>query len=332
VSEETRKLWKLNFLVSPRGYRNYINATNDEHSYLYAYQPVEEDAFMTGLSLTKKSYDIIKPILGEDLAFIGYAKMNKNTIMLHFSDEKAYAESRKNGEEQVLALFAKNNKEMKTEKACLAKAMETAKKDVKEMTMEELMSLFSVYVWAYLEDEYKLALLKEFDSRVNKYKPAEIKFSGNSAFKVCGSVILKERICAILNDLLSWEFKIYVDKIISGEERCDPKLREELIANMYKVDGKKVNYVEDKDNFILYSIQPFAMFEGKTIIKWFEKLKEVEKQFYGIESDHYDEWVDYYDNEKYIPYLEKFFEKPFEEIYGELVEEMKKKMISTKRN
>ena len=80
--------------------------------------------------------------------------------MLYFSEEKAYVESMKNAQEQVMELFAKNNKEMKTEKECLEIAKETMKKDIKEMNMEELMSLFSVYVWAYLEDDYKLALLK----------------------------------------------------------------------------------------------------------------------------------------------------------------------------
>ena len=67
VSEEDRKLWKLNFLVSPRGYGNYIS-TEGENAGLYYYQPVERDAFMTGFSLTRKAYELVKERMGEDVA------------------------------------------------------------------------------------------------------------------------------------------------------------------------------------------------------------------------------------------------------------------------
>lgn len=331
VDENVRKEWKLNFLSSPRGYSNYID-TNDEHAELYAYQPVERDAFMTGLSLTKKSYSIIKDKLGEDIEFINYAKMNKTAIMIYFSEEEIFVKSMKVAQEKVSEIFDKNNKEFHVEKACLKIANETMKKEIKDMTIEEIMSLFSVYVWDYLEDDYKLSLLEEYDHRVNKYKPIKFIKESNSAFKVNGITFLRENVGGILNHVFSEEFKIMVDKMVAGVEPCDDDLRKELALNLHKINGKRVNFVKDSDNFLLYSIQPFALFEGRTIIEWFKKLRDVEQKFYGIEKDNYETWIDFYDNEKYIPYIEKFYDKPFEEIYNDLLEDMKKRVYISKRN
>ena len=331
-NEEDREKWKLNFLVSPRGYGNYISS-DDEYGYLYYFQPVEKDAFMSGLSLTKKAYEIIKTKLGEDIAFKEYAIMNKDRIMLYFSDEDEYVLALQNGEKSVFEIFEKNNKEIDVEKKCLNIAKETMKKDIKDMSIEEIISLFSVYVWSYLEDEYKIDLLYEYDCRVNKYKKAKIKKVNNTAFKVCGAISLREDIGSILNNLFSYQFAIMVESMLMGKEYCDPKLKEELSINLYSVDKKRINYIKDSDNFLLYSIQPYALFEGRTIIEWFKMLKEVETKFYGIDNGDYDKWIDFYDNEKYIPYIEKFYDKPFDDIYEELVGSMRKRMIDiNKRN
>ena len=331
VSDETRRKWKTNFLVSPRGYSNYISNVG-ENANLYIYQPVEKDAFMTGLSLTKKSYDIIKEKLGEDIAFVAYAQMNKNVIMMFFADEDKYGSSVKNSEEACFEIFEKNNKEREIEKKCLAIAKKTMEKPIEDMNLEEIISLFSVYVWAYLDDEYKMDLLIEYDSRVNKYKPAKIEKDGNSAFKICGRVNTRENICGILNDLFSYQFALIVDKMIEGKEPCNPKLREELRINMYTENKKRINYVRDVDNFLLYSMQPYALLEGRTIIEWFKKIKEVETKIYGVDKGDYEHWIDFYDNDKYIPYIEEFYEQPFEEIYNGLVDNMRKNIISNKRN
>lgn len=330
VSEEERRKWKMNFLVSPRGYHNYITVTGD-NSWLYLYQPVEKDAFMTGLSLTKKAYEIIKEKLGEDRAFVSYAVMNRDKIMLFFSDEEKYTSSIKNGEEAVFQIFERNNKERELEKKCMLIANETMKKDISDMSIEEIMSLFSVYVWAYLDDDYKISLLEEYDHRVNKYKSAKIVKESNSAFKICGKACVREDIGSILNDLFSFQFAVMVEGMIHGKIPCDPKLKEELTVNMYTENKKRINYVRDVDNFLLYSIQPYALFEGRTIIEWFKKLKEVETKFYGIDNGDYEHWIDFYDNDKYIPYIEKFYDKPFDEIYSELVDSMKKKINPNKR-
>ena len=330
VDEEVRKEWKLNFLSSPRGYSNYIDSEG-ENSELYAYQPVEMDAFITGLSLTKKSYTIIKEKLGEDIEFYLYAKLNKTSIMIFFSDEEVYVNSRKKGKERVKEVFEKNNKELHIEKECLKIAAKTMQKSTKDMSIEEIMSLFSVYIWAYLEDDYKLELLQEYDSRVNKYKPIRFANESNSAFKINGVTFSRENIGGILNHVFSEQFKIMVDKMVAGIEPCEEELRKDLALNLYKAKGKRVNFVKDSDNFLLYSIQPFALFEGRTIIEWFKKLRDVEQKFYNVEKDNYESWIDFYDNQKYIPYIEKFYEKPFEQIYRELVDGMKKNVSINKK-
>lgn len=330
VSEEDRKLWKLNFLVSPRGYGNYIS-TEGENAGLYYYQPVERDAFMTGFSLTRKAYELVKERMGEDVEYILYARPFKNLLMIYFSDEEKYVNNMKEMQKRVFEIFESNNKEREIEKKCMEIAKETMKKDIKDMSMEEIMSLFSMYVWAYLDDDYKLELLFEYDSRVNKYKKAKITKESNSGFKVCGVINTRDNIGTILNNLFSFEFAGMVEMMIHGKMDCDPELREELAVNMWMENKKRINYIADSENFLLYSMQPYALHEGKTIKKWFEKIKEVQQKVYGVDGSHWDHWIDFYDNDKYIPYIEKFYEKPFEEIYGELVAGMKAKVKEVRK-
>ena len=163
-------------------------------------------------------------------------------------------------------------------------AKETMKKDIKEMSLEDIVSLFSVYVWAYLDDDYKISLLKEYDSRVGRNKPVRIEKESNTAFKVDGVVSVREDIGGLLNNLFSYEFRGLVFGIISGKIPASDKLKEELTVNLYKENGKKVNYIKDSDNFLLYSIQPYAIFEGKTIIEWFRQVADMEKKYYGIDN------------------------------------------------
>lgn len=322
VDEELVKKWKLNFLFSPRGYSNYIDTQGDNKG-LYLYQPVEKDAFMTGLCLTKKAYSVIKDKLGEDDEFVEYAKIQKYTIMLYFSNEEVYVNGRKIGEEKVDALFDKNNKEKQIEKKCCKIAAETMKKDISEMSLEEIISLFSVYVWSYLEDDYKLELLKEYDRRVNKGKAVKIELDGNSVIKINGKMYMRDRILNILNDMYTVHFQNLVKQIIKGNVEVESKIKEELIINMYEIDKKKINYVKDSDNFLLYSIQPFALLEGKIVIEWFKKIKEVEKKFYDIDSSEYEDMIDFYNYDKYIPFIEEFYGMSFEDVYNEQVEKMK---------
>lgn len=322
VDEELVKAWKLNFLRSPRGYSNYISADGEDRG-LYAYQPVEKDAFMTGLSLTKKSYDVIRGILGDDNAYVAYAQDQKLQVMLYFSQEENYLLNMKVATEKVYEIFAKNNKEKELEKECLKIAKETMKTDIKDMSIDQIISLFSVYVWSYLDDDYKLDLLKEYDRRVNKYRPIKMEMDGNSAFKVAGKVCSRNQIVDILNTLFTYQFENVVKAMIKGIETCDEELREELALNMYKDGSKRINYVRDSDNFLLYSIQPYAVLEGKVVIEWLKKIRDVEIATYSIDTGHYDDMIDYYDYDKYIKFIEGFYDKPFDEIYKETVEQMR---------
>lgn len=322
VDKELRKEWKLNSLISPRGYSNYINAQGDNKN-LYLYQPLEKDSFMTGLSLTKKAYSLIKDKLGEDDEFVEYAKNQKYRIMIYFSDEELYVKARKVGKEKVDALFDKNNKEKQIEEKCVKIAQETMKKDISDMSLEEVISLFSVYVWAYLEDDYKLELLREYDKRVNKGKLIKIGLDGNSVFKLNDKMYMRNNILGILNYMYTVHFKNLVKEIIKGNVEVDSKIKEELTINMYEIDRKKVNYVKDVDNFLLYNIQPFALLEGEVVIEWFKKVKEVEEKFYDVDSDEYEDMIDFYDYDKYIPFIEEFYDMEFKDIYNEQIEKMK---------
>lgn len=325
TSEEQIRNWKANFLSSPSGFSNYINSSCD-NSELYIYQPVETDAFKTGLSCTKKAYELIEQKLGYDDQFVVYSRKNTSQIMILFSDEELYADYRKEYEKKVFDYFASNNKKFEVEQKCLKIAKETMKKDLKEMSFEEVNSLLSVYVWCYLDDDYKMEVLKEYDRRVCPNNHFKIKKSGNSAFEMYGILYPREDILSILNGAFSAEYKLKVKNIIEGKESCNEVLKNELMLNMYREEGKLINFVEDSENFLLYSIQPFSLLEGKVIMEQFKKVKESGKKIYDVDGDDYEGMIDFYDYSKYIPYIEKFYGKSFKTIYNDQLKEMKKRI------
>ena len=95
--------------------------------------------------------------------------------------------------------------------------------------------------------------------------------------------------------LFTYEFQTKVSNIINGLEDCNPKLKEEIKINMYTNNGKLINYVKDSENFLLYSIQPFALLEGKVVLKQFLYIKKAQENIYGVTSDEYESMIDFYD-------------------------------------
>lgn len=331
ASEKQIKNWKVNFLNSPMGFSNYISNVG-ENGRLYYYQPVEEDAFKTGLSCTKKAYGLMKEKYGDDKQFVVYARRLSNTIMIYFSDEDLYRNNREEKREEVFKLFNTNNKKFEDEKKCIKIANKTMEKNLEDMSFEEINSLLSVYVWGYLNDDYKIEILKEYDRRINKNTHVKIEKKGNSGIKINKDLFPRNDILSILNMLFTYEFQAKVSNIINGLEDCNPKLKEEIKINMYTNNGKLINYVKDSENFLLYSIQPFALLEGKVVLKQFLDIKKAQENIYGVTSDEYESMIDFYDYDKYIPYIEKFYGKSFNSIYNEQLKEMKKKIIEVKKN
>lgn len=322
ASEEEIESWRENFMSSPSGYTNYISAEG-EYFYLYNFQPVEEDAFRTGMTLTRRAYELISEKLGEDENFYGYGLKNKEVIMLYFSDEKIYLDNLIKRREEVFEVYKKNNKKFDIEKKCLSIAKETLKKDLDEMSDEELNSLFSVYVWPHLDDDYKIELIKEYDSRVNKYKPVSIEKFSNSGFKIDGAEVTRNNVLSILNIVFSYEFRKRVEAIVKDKEDCDEDIKRDLKINMYKVNDKQINYIKDSDNLFTYSIQPYALLEGKIVVEQFRDMQRSEEKIYGIKEGDFDSMIDFYDYNKYIPFIEKFYGKSFKTVYNEFLKQMK---------
>ena len=325
VDEKDVKEWKMNFKSSPTGYYNYIS-TKGEKSHLYYYQPVEADAFRTGLSLTKKASSIISELKGSDVLFKEYGRMYRDYIMIYFSKEQEFVKAFEEYRKEIFELFEENNEKFKLEKECLKKAKVLMEKEINDMSLEDICSLFSVYVWAYLDDDYKMNLLKEYDKRVNNHKAIKIEKNGNSTFKIDGVIHDRCQIESILNTMFSYEFRKKAEAIINGEENCSANIKEELEVNLYEHNGKKINYIADSENFAMYSIQPYALYEGRIVIEQFKKIKECEVNFYGVNDESFENMIDFYDYDKYIPYIEKFFQKPFKEIYDDLINKMKERI------
>ena len=236
--------------------------------------------------------------------------------------------------EELHEYYRKNNKSFEIENKCMAKASEILNKDIDKLTVEEMHCLFSTYVWGHVDFNKQFDILKQYDKLTNNGDVTEIVKSGNSAFKIEGCLVVNTDILGCLNNIYSSQYVSLVECILCDEIEFDAEAKKELAINMYEHNKKMINYVKDEENFILYSIQPYGVYEGRIIYNQFSNVKKDIYEFYGIEDDNYNVMIDYYDYSKYIPYIESFFEKPFKDIYNENVELMKERIIkieSTKR-
>lgn len=324
VSEENRKLWKMNSRKSPAGYSNYINV--EEKGNLYYIQPLEEDAYKAGLLLAKNSFKFIKDKLGEDLKYYEYCKGQEENIMFFFSDDELYKTIREQHKKEVMEYFEKNNKFFELEKKCSDIAKPIFSKKVEDLSLYEIQSLFSSYVWPNLDIDYKVDVLKKFDKLTNKVALIDIVKSGNSGIKIDNLIYSAEYIHAIVNYIYSVQIFDMACAIAKGKLDFDEKIKDDLITNMIMVNRKRINFIEEKENMFTYAIQPFALFEAKLAYKWFEELKKIHIDVYGFNDDGYDGWLDTYNYKKIIPYVEKAYKKPFREVYKQLVSDMKENL------
>lgn len=324
VDEKERKRWKINCNYSTLGVSNYISAQGPNAQY-YLFQPIELDAFKAGLSLTKKSYSLIKKKLGEDPKWLDYADMNLERVLCVFSQDPYYVKLRENYEKEIFQIFKQNKKEFDKEERFINIAKYTMEKDPSQMSDSELMSMFSLYVWGYIENDTKIDLLIEFNKRLFPFVNTKIKKAGNESIKINGSEpIVYNDVMNLLNTMFTYDFKKYVDNIIDGKIQVNDKLKDDLMLNMYKDEkGQLVNFIKDSDNLLMYSVTPFGLLESKIIKPIFEKMIENERKVYGEEvHDDLKSMITFYDEREYIKFLEDFHEESFDEIYENLIRGM----------
>lgn len=323
VSDNDMKAWELNLKSSPAGYSNYIGASG-EKEHLYLCQPVEIDAFKHGLLLTRKTYDVIrKKIEDKDPKFTEYCVTNEPNIMYLFSNEKIYAETRVKHRKELYEFYRNNNKVFDLENKCMSIAEPILSKKEGELTLEEMETLFSSYVWASISIEKKIEILKRYDELTNDIEPVKIEKAGNTGVKVGKFIFESNYIHSVLNAIFSCQCIEYADAIVDGKIECNSDIKEDLIANLYIHKGKEINFLIEEDNQFEYSIQPYALFEADFINEKLDRLKKRHYEVYGVEDKAYDVIKEIYNYKKMIPFIENFYGKPFKQVYDKLVRRMK---------
>ena len=325
-SSELIEKWRINTLVYPSGHVNYISVGTD-YDYLYNYQPVEVDAFKTGLKLARKSYFILREKFGIDGKFTEYANMQKPLIMNYFSQEEELVNNRKILDEEVEEYFNSNHEIGEFDEECRKHALDLWNKGLDNLSLDEVYALFSPFVWDRWSIDEKYEILMEYDKRVNPYKPTQIEKLGNTGFKIFDIQCNSDNAEGVLNLLFSEQFKTVVKHVVKGKAICDKKMIEELCINMYKAGGEKINYVGERDNYFKYVIQPYGVYEGKHIFRKYQDCKAAQLKHYGRSNGEYDHMMDMYDYPKMAKWLEDFFGKSFNEIYQENLHWMRNNII-----
>lgn len=317
VEKRNKHLWQRNFLPG-----NYFGG---EHAF-YLYQPVEEDAWRTGMLFAREVYKLCKDHYSEqeDETWKTYCTLHKNIIVDFISENDDSREK--------LEGIAGSIKEIYDGRQNDLEQIEMGKKfianlenvPVSEMTFEQVGILLSPYAFTYIDIEKKVELLNRYAEliRVGR-KKISIKENTVASISVGGHLYSVASPFTLVNSVLSVQFKNIVDYVLKGKDvgyTINENAKKELILNLYKnANNKKINYVADVDNLFIFSLQPYARYESSYILKEFKKLKEIELQYYGKNYDGWKYWEDFYDNGKIYKMAEEVFGMKFKDYYKALL-------------
>lgn len=317
AEKKNTQLWQRNFLPG-----NYFGG---EHSF-YLYQPVEEDAWRTGMLFAREVYKLCREHYSEqeDETWKNYCTLHKNIIVDFISENEDSREK--------LGKIGDSIKEIYDGRQNDLEQIEIGKKfianlenvPVSEMTFEQVAILLSPYAFTYIDVEKKVELLNRYAELIKVgRKNIPIKQNTVASISVGGHLYSVSSSLTLVNSVLSVQFKNIVDYVLKGKDvgyTINENAKKELILNLYKNSkNKKINYVADVDNLFIFSLQPYARYESSYILKEFKKLKEIELQYYGKNYDGWKYWEDFYDNGKIYKMAEQVFGMKFKDYYRALL-------------
>ena len=331
VSDENVKEWKTNFLQTSSKNTNYIPQTYDFN--MYVLQPVEVDAYKQGFSLVKHSYNLLKDKFGNDDSFYKYCEDYKHIILLCYSDDNKYTEIRDKNLEKIRLFYENNMKMFDIDNKCFSIAENLMKKEIKDLNEEDILALFSSHVWERLDFNYKYDVLVRFCDINGEYGKIPITRVGSNSVNINDFVGCMDYIDHIVNIAYSLKFEYYVDAILEGKVQCDDELKEQLKINMYKHNGKMINFIDSERFLFEYSLQPFAILESKLLKKWFVNAKEIINRAYGIEDQRFDEFINHYSYLEIQKMANDVYGKSFEDVCDDVFNVMKDRVnkVSFKR-
>lgn len=317
ISGEKKELWQRNFLPG-----NYFGGGTA----YYLYQPVEEDAWRTGMLFAREIYKLCKGhYKGEDLSWKEYCSKHKNIIVDFISENEDSMEKLDRIGESIKEIYDGRQSDLEQIEMGKKFIAELENKPVSEMNFDEIGILLSPYAFTYIDVEKKVELLKRYTDLIKVGKRnISIKENTVASISVGGQLYSVASSHTLVNAILSQMFVNIVDYVLKGEDigyTINQNAQKELRLNLYKDSKKKkINFVKDTDNLFVFSLQPYAKYESSYILGEFKKLKEVEMKYYGKNYDGWKHWEDFYDNDKIYKMAETVFGMKFKDYYKALLQ------------
>ena len=317
VEKRNKYLWQRNFLPG-----NYFGG---EHAF-YLYQPVEEDAWRTGMLFAREVYKLCREHYSEqeDETWKTYCTLHKNIIVDFISENEDSKEKLGKIGDSIKEIYDGRQSDLEQIEIGKKFIANLEKVPVSEMTFEQVAILLSPYAFTYIDVEKKVELLNRYVEliKVGRRK-IPVKENTVASISVGGHLYSVSSSLTLVNAVLSVQFKNIVDYVLKGQDvgyTINENAKKELILNLYKnAKNKKINYVGDVDNLFVFSLQPYARYESSYILKEFKKLKEIELQYYGKNYDGWKYWEDFYDNGKIYKMAEEVFGMKFKDYYKALL-------------
>ena len=321
--------WKLNFMVG-----NYFSGD----SKYYVFQPVEKDAWTTGMQFARRIHMLNKDDKIEDQDWNAYCERHKAIIMLFISDSE---ESRKQVsaiESEIQEIYANNDNDEEQEDMASVYVTELLdQKKVEQFTFEEVGACLSPYAFSKLSLKNKVKVIQKYCEYIKVNTKRKINIFENTV----GSINIDHNLYGVgdslvlVNSLTSSIFTDIVDKIVNGENMnydwLSEDVRKELYLNMYRKNGKNINFIKDTDNLFLFSLQPYAKYEAKYILERFQELKDIELKVFGKNCKVWKSWETFYDQDAIYDKASEIMGRDFDDYYKEQLDNYEKNILANQK-
>ena len=315
VSPELVEKWKENFLPG-----NYFGGT----SKYYQFQPVESDAWTTGMLFARAIYSKNREVISEDdKDWYEYCNCHKNEITNLVSDNEESMEFLHKCEQEIKEIYKGKSQyrlEMNKGQRYVNNILNSYQ--IEDLGLDNIGILLSPYAFTYLQIGDKIRVLKRYCELLKIKTKRSIKICENTlgSIKIENSIYLPDAPLDLVNGILSEAFSRISDNLVSGEEEeykeLNAKQKREIALNMYKdKDGKRINFITDRENLFLFSLQPYARYESHYILSKFRELKEIELQAYGKNCNDWQRMEDFYSNKKIFRFASELMNVKFEDYY-----------------
>lgn len=325
-SEQVEK-WRINWKKNIGSVNNYIDL--EEGLEFYMCQPIEFDAYKISINLTKKVHDILKNKIGKDSEFEMYCDGRMYDILFINSNDMYYVKLREKYNKMIQARFDANKEYVSIQDKCMENTKVLLEKGVNNLTKEELQSFCCSYIWEELASNDKVKIMNRLIEMEEMTESIKTKVDVNGNFIVNGG----KRYSSIefLLELYLLKYDNWVSDVLDGVVDCDKKVKDDLLVNLYKINGKEINLIDFDTDEIYYRLQPYGYYGNKFVYECLKGVWDSINNIHGVHDKVLLSQMKNIENASFCKYLEDIYGDSFENIYKESLDAMRENIQEIKK-